>query len=288
MNYGENLRNLMAGIYTQQELDRIADARISISGVGGSAGSYLVDVLARKGFEHYTLSEPEDYDLRNISRQLFANMTTIGKRKLDTTVEYLHKINPDIDCLVYEKVDVSTIDDTIKGCTVVAYQAEGFSPWVLTNHVCSKHRVPFVNVSRKKNANNLRSIVAVTVIDYRKLGVQFDCRNLDFSSFGIPDELAQEVVKMCKDDCFDQAILDHADHTHAKYKKNKRFEHLGQLYPEVGDIKDRYPFDYPKRYTDPEICLLAGALGSRAVTDIVIGRTTQITELDIFSRPLVP
>jgi hypothetical protein len=36
---------------------------------------------------------------------------------------------------------------------------------------------------------------------------------------------------------------------------------------------------------EQEICFLAGALASRAITDLVVGRKTNVLELDIFSRP---
>lgn len=284
MGYGEELRKLMSGIYTEQELDRIKNACISISGVGGSAGSYLVDVLARKGFENFILSEPERYDTRNISRQLFANTATVGRPKLDVTVEHLLRINPEIKCRTFERVDVKTVEDTVKCATVVSYQAEGFSPWVLTNYMCSIYGLPFVNVSRKKRADNLRSVIATTVLDYRLPNIVFDIRQLDFESFGIPPELAKEVISMFESGDMDARLLEQADNVHTAFKKKKRFKNLGDLYPEVGDIQNRFPDDYFKRYTDPEICLIAGALGSRAITDLVVGRVTRVHELDIFSR----
>ncbi len=281
IDYGEEFRNLMAGIYTPEELGKIKNARLSISGVGGSAGSYLIDILVRKGFENFVLSEPEDYEIRNLSRQLFANTSTLGRSKLEVTMEYVTRVNPNVRCKPIPIIDLNTVENFVKGSTVVSHQAEGFSSWVLTQYMCSKYNIPFVNVARK---GNLRTTIATRVYDYRILDDVFDIRATDFDSFGIPEWLVREIVEMFDKDNFDRTKFDEADKVHNDFKKKKRFLELGKMYPEVGDIRDRFPEDYFKRYSDPEICFIAGALASRAITDLVIGRSTKVFELDIFSR----
>ncbi len=283
MDYGKEFRNLMAGIYTQEELARIKNAKISMSGVGGSAGSYLVDILVRKGFENFSLSDPEYYEIRNLSRQLFANTETIGESKLEATIKHITKINPNVNYMVYPGVNVVTANSFIEGSTVASYQAEGFSPWVLTRFYCSKYKIPFVNVARKRKGNS-RTTIATTVFDYKKTRDIFDIREMEFDSFGIPKELKKEIIRMFDSKRLNQKVFDEADKANYEFKKKKRFENLGNLYPEVGSIKEKYPDDYYKRYSDPEICFIAGALASRAITDLVIGRKTGVFELDIFSR----
>lgn len=282
MDYSKNLRDLMAGIYTKEELEKIRTAYISVSGVGGSVGSYLIDILVRKGFENFILSDPEKYEIRNVSRQLFANLTTLNKSKLEMVIEHLLKINPNINYRTYHKIDLENAENIVKDATVCSYQAEGFSPWVLTNYMCSKYRVPFVNVARKKGGS--RSTLAVVTFDYRLAKNIFDIKKIDFFSFGISYNTTKKVIKMFESGNINQKILDEADKIHNTFKKKQRFKNLGELYPEVGSIRNRFPEDYFKRYTDPEMCLITGALAARTITDFVIGRVTKISELDIFSR----
>ena len=282
-DYGKEFRNLMAGIYTQEELTRIQNARLSISGVGGSAGSYLIDILVRKGFEDFILAEPEDYEIRNLSRQLFANTETLGKSKLEMAVCHIRRINPNVRCVTCTKIDLNNAERSIKDATIASYQAEGFSPWLLTRYMCSKYKVPFVNVARKRKGNS-RTTIATTVFDYRAMGDTFNVRQMEFEDFGIPAELTREIIEMFDSGDLRQSLLDLADKVHNEFKYNKRFLDLGGLYPEVGSIREQYPEDYFKRYSDPEICLVAGSLASRAITDLVIGRKTRVFELDIFSR----
>ena len=55
------------------------------------------------------------------------------------------------------------------------------------------------------------------------------------------------------------------------------------IVPNVGSIINKFPEDYIKRYTDPEIWFLGAALASRAITDLVIGRKTISQDLNIFN-----
>ena len=282
-NYGNELRLLMCGLYTEKELDQIRKATIAIAGVGGGNGSYILALLCRKGFEHFTLSDPERYEPRNISRQLFANNTTLGKLKLDIAIEHMLRINPNIQYATVPKIELDTIEDFIQSATVVSYQAENFSPWILTHYICSKYSIPFVNVSRK---DNLRTTMNLKIVDYRKTGNVFKIEEINFNSFGIDKTTSHKIIKMFHSEKLDNKLLEAADNIHIQFKKQKRFKNLSIAYPEVGDISNKFPNDYYKRYTDPENCYVAAALACRAITDLVIGRTTRINginELNIFS-----
>lgn len=281
MNYGKEYRNLMSGLYTECELERIHNARVAISGVGGAIGSYLLDLLLRKGFEHFILSDPDIYEVRNISRQLFANCRNLGKGKLEAAIDHVAKVNPKAECKAIKCVNANTVTQFVTGADVVSHQAEGFSPWVVTLHACARHHVPFVNAARK---GNVRTTIATRVFDFRTKGTEFDLESMDFCSFGIPDGLSREIVNMFKKEEINLELLNEADRVHNEFKKNERFRVLKHMYSEVGSIEEKYPEDYQKRYTDPEICFLAAALAGRAITDIVIGRTTRVMELDVFSR----
>ena len=281
IDYGKELRQLMAGIYTQEELDLIGKARIAIPGVGGSIGSFLLDLLARKGFEHFNLAEFDNYEFRNMSRQLFGNTTTLGCSKLEEAVSYMLKINPNIKYTKISKLELETAEDFIKDATVLAYECDCFAPWVLSHYFCSKYKVPFVNVSRKLN---VRTAVVSRISDYKNEDLKFYISDELFDSFGIPDKLRGEIRKMFDSGNLNKALLDGADREHLDYKYKRRFQDIARDFPEVGSIKKKYPNDYLKRYTDPELCFTGTALASRAVTDLVIGRKTLVNELDIFSR----
>ena len=75
-------------------MQRIADARVIIFGVGG-VGSWCAESLIRSGVSHLTIVDSDHVSVTNINRQLMANTTTVGQVKVDALKEHLLKINPD-------------------------------------------------------------------------------------------------------------------------------------------------------------------------------------------------
>ncbi len=70
--------------------------------VYGGVGSYTVEALARSGIGNITLVDNDIVDITNINRQLIADITTIGKNKVDVSKERLLKINPNIKVTTYK------------------------------------------------------------------------------------------------------------------------------------------------------------------------------------------
>ena len=70
-------------------------------GIGG-VGSFVVEGLARAGIGKFLLVDNDTIDITNINRQIHANITTVGKNKVDVMKERILSINPEAE------VDVST------------------------------------------------------------------------------------------------------------------------------------------------------------------------------------
>ena len=82
----------LGGEKAQQKLNSL---RVGIAGLGGM-GSGVALTLARLGVTQFTLADPDTVEITNLNRQVIADHTTIGKTKLEATVEALKKIDPDI------------------------------------------------------------------------------------------------------------------------------------------------------------------------------------------------
>ena len=74
--------------------DKIKRANIAVFGVGG-VGSYAVEALARSGVGALTLVDGDVYTPSNMNRQLFADLTTLGKNKAQVAASAVARINPD-------------------------------------------------------------------------------------------------------------------------------------------------------------------------------------------------
>ena len=145
--------------------------------------------------------------------------------------------------------------------------------------MCSKYGVPFVNSARKGIS---RTTLASKIFNYAVTGDVFDINQFDFASWGMSKDLSEKMVEMFKTGKLDQDVLDEADRLHKEFRLKKKFREVHQQHSQVGPIYDRFPNDYFKRYSDPELCLVCAVLTDRAVTDLVIGRNTEPREFRIF------
>lgn len=85
----------------KENLEKLTKAKVAVFGIGG-VGSFVVEGLARAGIGKFLLVDNDTIDITNINRQIHANITTVGKNKVDVMKERILSINPEAE------VDVST------------------------------------------------------------------------------------------------------------------------------------------------------------------------------------
>lgn len=81
----------------EEAMDRLANARVAVFGVGG-VGGYTVEALARSGVGTIDIIDNDKVSETNINRQIIATRQTVGRLKVDVMEERIHDINP--DCIV--------------------------------------------------------------------------------------------------------------------------------------------------------------------------------------------
>ena len=85
----------------QDGMDRLANARVAVFGVGG-VGGFTVEALARSGVGTIDLIDDDKVCLTNINRQIIALRSTVGKYKVDVAAERLRDINQNIQINTYK------------------------------------------------------------------------------------------------------------------------------------------------------------------------------------------
>ena len=85
----------------QDGMDRLANARVAVFGVGG-VGGFTVEALARSGVGTIDLIDDDKVCLTNINRQIIALRSTVGKYKVDVAAERLRDINQNIQVNTYQ------------------------------------------------------------------------------------------------------------------------------------------------------------------------------------------
>jgi tRNA A37 threonylcarbamoyladenosine dehydratase len=75
-------------------IDRLANARVAVFGVGG-VGGYVAEALARAGVGALDLIDSDTVSVSNLNRQIIALHSTVGRLKVDVMAERIRDINPD-------------------------------------------------------------------------------------------------------------------------------------------------------------------------------------------------
>lgn len=105
-------RNL--GWVNKQEFELLRKKKIAIAGMGGVGGIHLI-TLVRMGFCRFHLADFDHYELANFNRQYGANLSSLGKNKLEVMVEEAKKINPEIIITGFNQgVQEQNIDDFLQ------------------------------------------------------------------------------------------------------------------------------------------------------------------------------
>lgn len=83
------------GWLTQEEQQRLRGKRVAIAGLGGVGGRHLL-TLTRLGVGGFSIADPDTFDVANFNRQLGADMTSVGRPKLEVMAEQALAVNPEL------------------------------------------------------------------------------------------------------------------------------------------------------------------------------------------------
>lgn len=99
------------GWITEREQQVLRYKRVAIAGLGGVGGRHLL-TLARLGIQNFNIADLDVFDVANFNRQLGADMTSLGRPKIDVMSELALAVNPDIDLRRFPNgVDERNIDE---------------------------------------------------------------------------------------------------------------------------------------------------------------------------------
>lgn len=79
----------------QEAIDKMAESRVAVFGVGG-VGGYVVEALIRTGLGEIDIIDNDTVALSNINRQIIATSKTIGRDKVNVMKERILEINPNV------------------------------------------------------------------------------------------------------------------------------------------------------------------------------------------------
>jgi molybdopterin/thiamine biosynthesis adenylyltransferase len=101
------------GLLSEHEWKRVRRTRVGIAGLGGCGSNHLM-VLARMGFERFTIADPDVFELTNLNRQAGASLSTLGQSKCEVMQRMALDINPHIEiCTFSEGLTETNLPDFV-------------------------------------------------------------------------------------------------------------------------------------------------------------------------------
>ena len=122
----------MINLIEEEKYNLIKQKVVLIVGIGG-VGGYSVETLVRSGIEKLILIDYDTFELSNINRQLYANINTINKKKIEVAKENILQINPNAKIITIDKklnkdniniLDKYKIDYIIDACDDIEVKKE--------------------------------------------------------------------------------------------------------------------------------------------------------------------
>ena len=97
-----------------ENINKLKNTSVLILGVGG-VGGYVVEALARSGIETLILVDFDTIDITNINRQIIAQNSTIGMKKVDALEKRIEDINENCKVIKIDKfIDKNNVDELFK------------------------------------------------------------------------------------------------------------------------------------------------------------------------------
>ena len=167
----------------QQEILRTTP--VAVVGCGGLGGT-VIEQLVRAGFENLTIVDKDVFDETNLNRQVRSNIDTIGLSKVQSTQDFLKKINPDVNIDSYDmSLNEDNIPEVLRGNEIVIDAVDNVYTRVMISREARNQNIPFVHAAVEKTAGQL-SIFKPNSISYEEL---FRLKSLDLSLSDAEDYL---------------------------------------------------------------------------------------------------
>jgi adenylyltransferase/sulfurtransferase len=142
LRYSRQIMLPAVGIEGQE---RLRKARVLLVGLGG-LGSPVAMYLAAAGIGTLVVADFDAVDLSNLQRQILHTTNSIGKPKVDSALETLHALNPEVRIEGYKgSIDEDSLPDLLGGVDAVVDGCDNFTTRFAVNEACFQAAVPLIS-----------------------------------------------------------------------------------------------------------------------------------------------
>ena len=137
------------GWVTDAEQSTLRGKRIAIAGLGGVGGSHLL-TLSRLGIGGFSISDMDVFEVANFNRQAGANLTNVGRAKVEVMAEMAKDINPELDMRTFgEGVNAGNVGAFLEGVDLYIDGLDFFALEARKTvfNACSEKGIPVVTAA---------------------------------------------------------------------------------------------------------------------------------------------
>lgn len=142
LRYSRHILLTEIGVEGQEAL---LAARVLVVGAGG-LGSPAAMYLASAGVGTLVLVDGDEVDLTNLQRQILHSAASVGRPKVISGRETLHRLNPEARIeVIHARLEGAALEEQIAAADVVLDCSDNFATRHAINRACVKYRKPLVS-----------------------------------------------------------------------------------------------------------------------------------------------
>ncbi len=123
--------------------EKLMESKVLVVGAGG-LGSVVVTYLASAGIGKIGIVDGDVVEEHNLQRQ-FIHVGNVGKNKAVSAMEFVERLNPDVEVEVYPFNLNERNVQIVKNYDVIALCADNFETRLIVNDFCVRNDIPFVH-----------------------------------------------------------------------------------------------------------------------------------------------
>ncbi|MBU6214720.1 ThiF family adenylyltransferase [Patescibacteria group bacterium] len=135
-------------LISRDRQEKLRNARVAIAGLGGVGGIYAT-TLARLGIGHFSIADPDAFEVANTNRQQGATTSTMGASKAAVMERMIKDINPTAEVRVFSALTPENAEKFLQNCALACDGIDFFSPLIhrLLYRECRSRGIPVLNAA---------------------------------------------------------------------------------------------------------------------------------------------
>ncbi len=147
--------------------EKLLGSRVLIVGAGG-LGAPAALYLAGAGVGTIGIIDHDKVDVSNLQRQIIHNTSDIGTDKVDSAMEKIRAINPDVTVRPYQcRATAENISEIIRQYDFVVDGTDNFAAKFLINDACYFEKIPFSHAGILRFDGQLITVLPAETACYR-------------------------------------------------------------------------------------------------------------------------